>query len=65
MTQEEIKEWGRRIAALRHQYEHACTVCGTVFRGIKTARYDTPACRQKALRDRRRSGSRPAAGEVE
>ena len=39
---------GAALAAMRGRHWHVCPSCGKRFSGIKTARYCSNACRQKA-----------------
>ena len=39
---------GSALAALRRTHWHYCYICNKRFSGIKTARYCSNACRQKA-----------------
>lgn len=39
---------GSDLAAMRQQVEHTCLSCGELFKAIKTAKYCSNACRQKA-----------------
>lgn len=43
---------GSALAAQRRQVSHHCRWCGNAFTGIKTARYCSGSCQQKAKRDR-------------
>jgi predicted nucleic acid-binding Zn ribbon protein len=42
----------RALAALRRRHRKNCAVCGKGFTAIKTARYCSNACRQKAKYER-------------
>ena len=46
-------EAGRNLVALRRRTEGVCELCGRTFQGIVLRRFCSPACRQKALRQRR------------
>jgi rRNA maturation endonuclease Nob1 len=43
---------GAQLAARRRIYQHNCQECGELFPGIKTARYCSGSCQQKAKRKR-------------
>jgi len=49
------------LAAQRRRVSHTCPVCGATFTAIKTARYCSNACRQKA-KYRRGKGAPRGAG---
>jgi len=51
----------RELAALRRKVNHKCGTCGTGFRGNKTARYCSNACRQKAKYKRAKESSGDSA----
>lgn len=52
------RERERHAARVRPEHHPACAVCGTSFTAHRSdARYCSPACRQRALRDRRREGA--------
>lgn len=46
----------RQLAGLRKKVGHTCPVCGKRFEAIKTAKYCSEACKQKA-KYRRRKGA--------
>ena len=48
-------ELGRYFAAKRVQVSLPCVVCGAELRGLKTRRYCSNACRQRAKRQRAKS----------
>ena len=48
---------GSDLVAMRRQVDHTCAVCGDHFTAIKTARYCSEKCKQRAKRAR---GSREA-----
>jgi hypothetical protein len=45
-------EHARALAAQRRIERKPCAVCGTVFQGIKKARYCSGACASRAARER-------------
>jgi hypothetical protein len=52
---DEVRAYFRACTARRRQVEHTCAVCGKAFRSIPWARYCSPACSQRAYRQRKRS----------
>jgi hypothetical protein len=51
---EQVSELARALAAQRRQVSEVCAVCGKTFTATVRRRYCTPACRQAAVRQRRR-----------
>ena len=47
------------LASQRRRIPHTCAVCGKPFTGIRTARYCSASCQQKAKRARAK-GKTPA-----
>ncbi len=45
-------EVGRALAALRRRVEQTCPVCRKQYAGAAHKRYCSPACRQRAYRER-------------
>jgi hypothetical protein len=45
------------LAAQRQRIGHVCPVCGASFVALKTARYCSNACRQRAKYQRGKSGA--------
>lgn len=52
---------GAALASLRRTPWHLCESCGKRFSGIKTAKFCSNACRQKAKYKRMRADSHTAA----
>jgi predicted nucleic acid-binding Zn ribbon protein len=48
----------RDLAAMRKQVERRCAVCGTETLKLKTARYCSNACRQRAKYERQKAAKR-------
>jgi predicted nucleic acid-binding Zn ribbon protein len=50
-----MKSPGAALAAQRRRIPHTCPVCGKTFTAIRTARYCSESCQQKAKRTRAKS----------
>jgi endogenous inhibitor of DNA gyrase (YacG/DUF329 family) len=45
----------RALQALRRRVEVTCSICGTAFEATPRRMYCSPACKQKAVRERQRA----------
>ncbi len=61
---DELSELGRRLANARRKVEGTCEVCGKPFTGIRTRRYCSMACVQRAYYLRTKS-NKSQEGETE
>jgi len=47
-----VSKEAQALSAMRKRIKHKCQVCGKSFKAIKTAKYCSNACRQRAKYER-------------